>query len=505
MTVSDRTRTAAAWSAVALVTGITAISRSGGLAPASLWFDDLWVASLARFPHLREALAMPAPVPPGLLAGMWALAHAAGAVEWPLQMLPFVSGLVVIPLFARLAHRITGSLSLAAAGAAAIALSPQIARYSIHVKPFSVDAAATVLLLLLATRALERPSSPGARWALVGGAVGLLAVSFFSAIVAAACLATVALQSMARRERHVASWLPIGAAVAGLGVVYLTWIQPRSGSLLAAYWTEDLLLKSPRSAFGFLLIHGERALAGAFPAGTAALLLLAAVGVGSTFQNDRRLGALLAFAAAAAVAASAAGFYPMGAGRTDAFLHPVVMLAAILGVQAVTRAWLPGRMYAAVLLVSIACAWPARVHYPDDDGATIVAALVRAARPADGLLVAPGQNWLVACYGPWPYSLEPTRTWATGFVTRTRRPRSLSLGRLATFGPAPEAQAFLRTAPRRLHFLSPGGRNRPEARSIRRLLTLVGYRCRSHLVGHAASLEMCVRSAGRDEPGAGGE
>src|SRR5262249_10044937 len=53
-----------------LLVAATALARLPGLNPASLWWDDLWVATLAKA-SLREALTIPAPTPAGFLLTLW--------------------------------------------------------------------------------------------------------------------------------------------------------------------------------------------------------------------------------------------------------------------------------------------------------------------------------------------------------------------------------------------------------------------------------------------------
>src|SRR5438094_1052797 len=89
-----------------LVVAATAIARLPGLNPASLWWDDLWVATLAKA-SLREAIITPATTPPGFLLILWLFRRLIPDPEWSLQLFPFLCGLVVVPLTGVAVSRIT--------------------------------------------------------------------------------------------------------------------------------------------------------------------------------------------------------------------------------------------------------------------------------------------------------------------------------------------------------------------------------------------------------------
>src|SRR5262245_37432939 len=159
----------------ALLVGATAIARLPGLNPQSLWWDDLWVATLAKA-SLREALTVPAHTPPGFVLILWIFRRLISDSEWSLQLFPFLCGLFVIPLTGAAVSRITESSFLGLAAAAAIALNPRLATFSVFVKQFTLDATVTAVLLIVAAAALDRASPT--KLAAVA-ALGLLA-SFFS-------------------------------------------------------------------------------------------------------------------------------------------------------------------------------------------------------------------------------------------------------------------------------------------------------------------------------------
>ena len=49
---------------IGLVTVWTGYVRAAGLDPHSLWYDDLWVASVVKLDSLFEAVSLPVPAPP---------------------------------------------------------------------------------------------------------------------------------------------------------------------------------------------------------------------------------------------------------------------------------------------------------------------------------------------------------------------------------------------------------------------------------------------------------
>ena len=126
-------------------------ARLPGWNPESLWNDDLVWGAIVRGQDLQTVVTVPAHAPPGFLAALWGLLSLFRDPEWSLQLLPFVCGIVAIPVMACLVRRLTGDNALAILAACLTALNPLLAHYTVFVKQYSLGFLSTALLLLGAT------------------------------------------------------------------------------------------------------------------------------------------------------------------------------------------------------------------------------------------------------------------------------------------------------------------------------------------------------------------
>ena len=124
---------------VGLVTIWTGYVRSAGLDPHSLWYDDLWVAAVVKLDSLFEAVSLAVPAPPAFVGALWFSRRLIPDPELSLQLVPYCASLAVIPLLAIVVAMISGSRALGVVAGSLIALSPNVAYYSVFVKQYSVD------------------------------------------------------------------------------------------------------------------------------------------------------------------------------------------------------------------------------------------------------------------------------------------------------------------------------------------------------------------------------
>ena len=116
--------------ALAAIVLAAVLARAGGLNPSTLWFDDVWVAALAKLPSAWAALSAPAPAPPGFVLLLWGVDKIGLDPEWGLQFVPFLVALATIPLVGHLVRRLTGSPWTGLLAAALMAMSPWLAYHS---------------------------------------------------------------------------------------------------------------------------------------------------------------------------------------------------------------------------------------------------------------------------------------------------------------------------------------------------------------------------------------
>ena len=93
--------------ALAALCIVAAVLRGAGLDPASLWLDDQWVGIVVGQIDWRQYLELRPPVPIGFVAVEAWVAAVSSDPEWPLQIVPFLSTLAVVPLLSVLVTRWT--------------------------------------------------------------------------------------------------------------------------------------------------------------------------------------------------------------------------------------------------------------------------------------------------------------------------------------------------------------------------------------------------------------
>ena len=198
---------------------------------ASLFVDEIAIARnlLARSPAtlLTEPLAFNQIAPKAFLLVEKFIAWGFGAGELQLRLLPFLAGLLSLPLFTRLALKLelrAGALF----SVALFALAVPLLRLGAQVKPYAIDVFATLALLLLSLRWRERH---GRSEAAVLAGLGLISVwfSFASVLVLfglGVTLAYCAFRDSDPQERRF------------IAIVLVTWLVAGSAGVVAARSSE---------------------------------------------------------------------------------------------------------------------------------------------------------------------------------------------------------------------------------------------------------------------------
>jgi hypothetical protein len=435
--------------AVLAVTFLALVLRAPGLDPPSLYLDDVWVGALTRIESIGKMAALHAPHALGFLLLEWLARRAFHDPEWSLQVLPFVAGLLLIPLSARLVFKLTRNTGSAFLAAALVALSPVLSAYSVRAKPFAFDALATCVLLLAAAGCLEKPSLR--RLAGLGSLAVLATLLSFPALLTSAVLLPLIFGwwfFSAREPHRVRRAALLGALVgSSLGLIWFFLMHQQANQSLLDYWRSGYLPHdSLSSAARFLSSRTVSTVVPAFPSGVPWLGFLCLVGLVAAFaRRELRWVAFFSVTLAGGlILASALRLYPLGDSRTGAFLIPIFILLVALspellgrGSRAAASRTLLGWGGALALLIG-ASRWETYVpSFPCND-AVLVNHLQQRVRPEDGLLIYPHANWTVGYYGSWPIDFRRNDNYGTRFDVIPRRARTFLLSGKLGYEERPE-------------------------------------------------------------------
>jgi len=428
-------------------------ARAGGLNPATLWYDDVWVAVLTKVSSPVDLLDIPAPGPLGFLSVLWVVRRLIADPEISLQLLPFICGLISIPLVGVAARRITGSAVGAALAAAVMALNPLVAHYSIFIKHFTVDAVVSASLLLLAAGMLTRPTVSRLAW---GALVGFVSFTMsFISVIAAALLVNLGAFAVARTERYQwrATWpaaavaLAFNSAVLATYALYLRHI--RNPELISFWESSYMSTDSVASALAFLRESIPAITKAALPEFLWPTWPLVFAGFAwLAWKPHRRvLAAFFGLFYATWIAMSALQMYPLGGERTDIFSFPATIVLYCAGFYAITSWHRAARSVAfvvAVVMVAMGLLLAPTTTYFDVEGdSDIVRELQARARDNDGVVLYPSAGFIVGYYGPWPVAIERTDLIMQGYNVSLRRPSSLTLPHDDLERVAPVLETFL--------------------------------------------------------------
>ena len=443
------------WLRAALAVALGAVSlralvaRLPGWNPESLWVDDVIFGSLIRT-DLYSILTIPTHHAPGLFVIWRGFYELFSDPEWSLQILPFASGIAAIPVMAFLGRRLTGDVTLGVLAGAVTALNPLLAFYTVFVHQYSFEFLLTALFLLVATglhsTATGIDPKRFGRMALCGAVGALFSVASllisFPIVHVGAAFAVWNRRLQRRTMRNVLLWT---AAYDVTVIAAVLFLRNRSTTATKEWFAAWFMPSdSISAAFGFLAVHGRKAVEMSMPNWTGQGVPewgrpdtvswpLLFIGAGLIWllarQQTRFLGLVAAGIYAAAVVASGLELYPLGLGRTDVFTFPVGILLFTAGIWCVTEA-LPrpsaSRLVAATLVIVMAVSYPVAVSYRPRNDVHLVNHLSVNSRPDDWIILSFSAGYLSAFYGPWDVELVPYET-SNGFVATIARDRVLHL------------------------------------------------------------------------------
>ena len=364
------------WVTVALVALGAGLRIFQYLTRTSLWGDELSIAlnvSVRAFYDLvTHPLASDQMAPSGFLLCLKLIIEMAGLSEYSLRLIPLLSSLVALPLYAIFSRRyLSRPAMLVALGA--FALSPPLIRYAAQVKPYASDVALCLLCLLAADRWIEEESPRNSLWLAAAGAASIwfsYPVMFVVASVGLIALARLAFRSSSARGRQTCivfgTWI---LSISCLGLLEQRRFSPDTHTFMLAFWANWLmphpmslatvtsyLVRLGRDCFSYFL-H--------LPKWPVFLSLLLAGFVYLVRRSQSAL--LLAVPVLSVLAASMLRVYPFS-GRLILFLLPSLYIMMAAGVEAVAasalRAGTPAKwhipMYSGVFSAGalVMCVWP---------------------------------------------------------------------------------------------------------------------------------------------------
>jgi hypothetical protein len=320
-----------------------------------LWDDEAFLAAsfVSRgYTDLLRPLDYGQISPLLFLWGELAAVKLLGFSEWSLRLIPTLSSVAGVFLFAHVSGRVTRGWARAlAVGVLAVSYYP--IRHGAEVKPYASDLLVALLLLALAVEWWRRPDRVGWLWALVGVVPWAIGLSYPAVFVAGGVTMGLAGAVWAERRRALAPMVVYSVALvlsflAGFAAVTGVQQDAALATLRSRYWAGAF---PPLTRPGALVLwlaeaHTGRMLAHPFggPSGMSGLTTLCVVAAMVNLRR-RREGTLIALAVgpfALALLAALVGRYPYGGStRTMLFGAPIVCLFTGIGL--------------AVLIARLAC------------------------------------------------------------------------------------------------------------------------------------------------------
>lgn len=415
--------------ALALALGVLVVQSRGALLHRPFWIDEAWVADLAHAPLSRQvALSSSTPIGWALLLRLVPL-H--GAQD--LRVLPLIfEGAAAALAFAFVRSLNWGSANGGrAAGTiagAAVLLAP-MSLVQNDLKQYSCDAALSLLVLLLARRAEQRPGLRALLWLSLTSVV-VTPFSTVAVLVIAASFGGLLVVAVGeRRWNDARRVLIVGGATGALVVAFLAAIVlPHENPTLRAYWRVFYLDGSPLHIVTSA-VSRFRTLGPAFGVSPWLVLLLFVAGLAVLGARGHvAIAAAVTILAMELLALGAAHRYPFLDVRTSYFFLAIAVVVAAIGFAGlmVGLCWHRPVPLAAIVAVTVAVLAFGGRHemrqfaYPNEDVRTPTRYIAEHRRPGDVVVVSIGANWAFTYYWPGPgtKAYVSDDTVASGFTTR---------------------------------------------------------------------------------------
>jgi hypothetical protein len=416
------------------------------IGPASLYRDDAWQALSVRVGEWRDALQTGVTSPGFAVLLRW-ISNDDQISEQTLQSPALLAGLLG-PMVLYVIARWWGlSRSASFVSAMLLCVAPTHTNYTTRVKPYTLDAIATLVCLVISKFACDLPGKRFPWIMLV--AVAALSMSISTTAGLAALAMVLAVACIRWSEASDQRWKDLMLLLLFVGFLWIWYwfiLQAKSNVALRESWRdrmvhwEDGLLHAIQSLVSNVL----RVFASLIPDNTDTTLVpsaflyliplallyaaLAAVGFAMVGRSNWRYGLVLSAPLILAITLSLAGKFPLGGGRTDLYLVPIIVLLVGMVFD-----WRPIRAYSAPFaltlcgILSIAACFGARASYPREDLKSLTAEVEKQASPNDRILVFPETAYMYALYSRMQMRTEPDPLSMTGFTPRLDDPRVLMM------------------------------------------------------------------------------
>ena len=347
------------------------------LANRSLWLDEAFLAESMLTYSFRQLATEPLlhwqAAPVGFLFLQKLAVSAFGTSEYVLRLVPLLTGLASVPLFAAIARRCLPPAGALVALAMFVALEPLV-YYTAEAKQYSIDVAVALAMVAASQRVLDSPNATGRLLTLATlGAVAIFVSHPSIFMLASAGLLLLVVLLKARLARATIFLTVVGVCWLALFVAnYAVFLRPllrHAG--LASYWSGGYM-PWDRSALPWLgrALHGVYTDYGSMWLPLPDVAVLATLlGAAWLWRTGRRTLALLTLPILLTLAAAALHRFPFS-GRLILFLVPMVILLIGAGVQALVDATLPGPRLVPAFVIAVLL------------GPSLVLALYYVVRPA---------------------------------------------------------------------------------------------------------------------------
>ncbi len=413
---------------IALV-GLGTVLRSLELSSGTLYRDDAWVALGSRVP-LSMAWRMTGTAP-GFTLIERTLFQWVGHTTWLVQLPTLVVSIVGMAALAALLRWWGLSRLATLFGVALLALSRIDISYATHVKPYAHDVLASIVVLAAA----QWWRRGGSAW-WFAGLSALCLITSFTVFPLVLGVAVVLLVQAQRTERLRSLILPglCGAAPTVLVAFFIRdGISPRLDSSWRASYVDYHSLQTVVSSLWKITASLLWGLGNTTPGIHVPLFgrvfqVMMLVLLVAAFR--RRAQATLAIAALVAAYASAAlHMAPLGTGRTDAYLHPALIILLAIGAEEFvrllrSRSALLARVSVAALALAMTLTGVDRsLHrqpYPGGDLLPVISEAAKVLNQYGAVLVEGTARWPWALYGANDLSIRFSHEYNTGFAPLTR-------------------------------------------------------------------------------------
>lgn len=411
------------------------ILRVPAINPDSLWYDDAWVALAAKASTFQELWELGRSSPIGFTFINYLMPRIIPDIEIAGQIVPLAASLLLIPVVALLILYMTQSRATAIAGAGVCAVSPILLLYSTRVKQYTIDALATSLLLLLLFRMTQDNFSIRHYLYLFLASLLFLPFSHTSFFIGFLFVNIAALCVFIHNYKNkiVILYLALLSAVYNslLLAYYFFVLSRQSKPHLKNFWADEFLpWQSGIEDVLHYFIYKFPIILGAFPTFQVIPIYFWGIfyvffilGAMLFFLQNRKfwlMGIVSVLVMVMALVLSALKIYPLGGGRVDAYLHPLLIIWFVLGafhycqLLGLPQKWLKIAMGCGLAFILAAGTVQAvsknhPYHYRDN-GALYVQKLEQAYQKRAGVLIFPMDSYLFGLYTTWSYQFDFSRT-----------------------------------------------------------------------------------------------